>query len=450
MAKTKVKYVCQACGYESVNWLGKCPNCGGWNSFVTEQTVTAVKTFTRETTVSGLVTLDKVSSNAESRLATGLKEFDRVIGGGFCTGSITLLGGEPGIGKSTISLQIAKALAEKNLKTLYVSGEESPQQIKLRAERLNCVSEQIAMLGATNIYEIEKAVKDYQPTLTIIDSIQTIYHPEIPSAPGSVNQVREASAWLIRYLKDNNCAAVFIGHVTKEGALAGPKVLEHIVDTVLYFEGEHSQNFRIVRGIKNRFGSTNEIGIFDMRAEGLTEIPDASKLFIQNELNIPGTMVTACLEGSRSFLVEVQALTAASALSMPRRTVTGLDYNRAALILAVLEKKCGLRLSTQDVFLNAAGGVRVNDPAADLAIALAAASSFRETSFGKRICAVGEIGLGGELRPVSYIEKRLNEAEKLGFTTVVLPQGNVKNLQKKYKLELITPQTVSEALAKLS
>jgi DNA repair protein RadA/Sms len=335
------------------------------------------------------------------------------------------------------------------LKTLYISGEESPQQIKLRAERLHTTGQNIALLCATNILEIEKAIQEYNPALTIIDSIQTIYHPDIPAAPGSVGQVRESAAWLIRFLKDNNFAAIFIGHVTKEGALAGPKVLEHLVDTVLYFEGERSQNFRLVRSIKNRFGSTNEIGIFDMRAEGLVEVPNASELFIQSNLDIPGTMVTACLEGSRSFLVEIQALAARSALSMPRRTITGLDYNRAAIILAVLEKKCGLELSTQDIFLNVVGGVKVNDTGADLAIALAVASSFRETIFGRKICAFGEIGLGGELRSVSNIEKRLHEAEKLGFITAVIPQSNLKNLQRKYSLELIAPRTLAEALAKI-
>ncbi|MDR1998262.1 MAG: DNA repair protein RadA [Candidatus Margulisbacteria bacterium] len=449
MTKTKLKYVCQACGYESYNWLGKCPDCGGWNTFAGESTAVP-RTFVQTTANNNrIITLDAVASGEELRLATGLQEFDRVLGGGFCAGSITLLGGEPGIGKSTISLQIAKALADKNLKTLYISGEESPRQIKLRAERLDAVSASIALLCATNIHEIEKAIQEYQPALTIIDSIQTIYHPELPSAPGSVGQVREASAWLIRFLKDNNSAAVFIGHVTKEGALAGPKVLEHMVDTVLYFEGERTQNFRIVRSIKNRFGSTNEIGIFDMRAEGLIEVPDASSLFIQNELDIPGAMVTACLEGSRSFLVEIQALVAASALSMPRRTVTGLDFNRAAIILAVLEKKCGLLLGSQDIFLNVAGGVRVNDPGADLAIALAIASSFRENAPARKICALGEIGLGGELRPVSNIEKRLNEAEKLGFAAAVLPQANLKTLSKKYALELIAARTLAGALAKL-
>ncbi|MDR2431373.1 MAG: DNA repair protein RadA, partial [Candidatus Margulisbacteria bacterium] len=447
MAKTKIKYLCQSCGYESPSWLGKCPNCGGWNSFSAEETAGTVKTFVREAKRSSPVPLNKIPAGQEARLPTGIAEFDRVLGGGFCAGSVTLLGGEPGIGKSTISLQIARALAGQNLKTLYVSGEESPQQIKLRAERLGAVSENIALLCATNIHDIEKAVQEYRPALAVIDSIQTIYHPELPSAPGSVGQVREASAWLIRFLKDNNFPAIFIGHVTKEGALAGPKTLEHMVDTVLYFEGDRSQNFRLVRGIKNRFGSTNELGVFDMRAEGLVEIPDVSKVFIQNTLETPGSVVTACLEGSRSFLVEIQALAASSALSLPRRTVTGLDYNRAAIILAVLEKKCGLRLSAQDIFLNAAGGVRIDDTAADLAVALAVASSFRETAFDRRLCAFGELGLGGELRPVSNAEKRLNEAEKLGFTTAILPQASAQNLAKKYKLEIIAPRTLAEALA---
>ncbi|MDR1324068.1 MAG: DNA repair protein RadA [Candidatus Margulisbacteria bacterium] len=448
MAKTKVKYVCQTCGFESLGWLGKCTNCGGFNTFA-EETASVTKTFVKETKSGKIIALDAVSAGRETRLATGITEFDRTLGGGFCGGSITLLGGEPGIGKSTISLQIAGALAAKGLKTLYISGEESPQQIKLRAERLHTTGQNIALLCATNILEIEKAIQEYNPALTIIDSIQTIYHPDIPAAPGSVGQVRESAAWLIRFLKDNNFAAIFIGHVTKEGALAGPKVLEHMVDTVLYFEGERSQNFRLVRSIKNRFGSTNEIGIFDMRAEGLVEVPNASELFIQSNLDIPGTMVTACLEGSRSFLVEIQALAARSALSMPRRTITGLDYNRAAIILAVLEKKCGLELSTQDIFLNVVGGVKVNDTGADLAIALAVASSFRETIFGRKICAFGEIGLGGELRSVSNIEKRLHEAEKLGFITAVIPQSNLKNLQRKYSLELIAPRTLAEALAKI-
>ncbi|MDR1453994.1 MAG: DNA repair protein RadA [Candidatus Margulisbacteria bacterium] len=449
MAKAKVKYVCQACGFSALGWLGKCPSCGGFNTFA-EETSVVTKTFVQETRSGKIISLDSVNAGAETRLTTGLAEFDRVLGGGFCGGSITLLGGEPGIGKSTISLQLASALATRGLKTLYISGEESAQQIKLRADRLGAAGQNIALLCATNILEIEKAIQEYRPALTIIDSIQTIYHPDLPAAPGSVGQVRESAAWLIRFLKDNNFAAIFIGHVTKEGALAGPKVLEHMVDTVLYFEGERSHNFRIVRGIKNRFGSTNEIGIFDMRAEGLVEVPNASELFIQNDLDIPGTMVTACLEGSRSFLVEIQALAARSALSLPRRTVTGLDYNRAAIILAVLEKKCGLELSAQDIFLNVVGGVKVNDTGADLAIALAVASSFRETIFGRKICAFGEIGLGGELRSVGQIEKRLNEAEKLGFAAAVFPPSNLKNLPKKYALELITPRTLAEALAKIS
>ncbi len=451
MSKIKTKYVCQQCGYTAANWQGKCNSCGAWNSFVEEQNVEVKTKLVRTGQEKRLIAINDVQTANYPRLKTAVEEFDRVTGGGFVPGSVTLIGGDPGIGKSTISLQIAQALAVQKAPVLYVSGEESLEQLKMRGERLNALSENIFLFSETNVIEIENALKNIQPGLIIIDSIQTVYHPEVLSSPGSVGQVREAAAYLIKMAKNKNISLVLIGHVTKEGAIAGPKVLEHMVDTVLYFEGERSQNFRILRSIKNRYGSTNEIGIFDMQSDGLAEVKNPSEIFLNdNSLRIPGSMVVPALEGTRSFLVEVQALVAGSSLSMPRRTFTGVDPNRAAIIAAVLEKKCGLYLSTRDIFVNVAGGVRLDEPAADLALALAIASSFKEQSVDKRLAAAGEIGLGSEIRPVANIEKRLNEVAKLGFEACVIPAGNLKTTEGKFPgLELIAVKTLPEALAKV-
>lgn len=449
MAKTKTKFICQACGFESLQWLGKCGNCGGWNTFAEEKTQVIKTQLVRPALSTTAVSLSDIDITQAVRLKTGIKEFDRVLGGGFCTGSVTLLGGDPGIGKSTLSLQIAIALANQGQPILYVSGEESAQQIKARAERLQAVNSAIHLLTTTNTRDIEKAITDNSPTLVVIDSIQTMYHPDLPSAPGSVGQVRESAAALIRLAKEQGVAILFIGHVTKDGAIAGPKVLEHMVDTVLYFEGEHQQQYRIIRSIKNRFGSTNELGIFDMQSGGLIEVANPSQLFMHDsDLAIPGTMTVALMEGTRSLLVEVQALATRTAFGMPRRTTTGIDVNRAMLLTAVLEKKCGLHLNTEDIFINVAGGISIDDPGSDLGIALAIASSFKEYTFSKKLCAIGEIGLGGELRSVTHCDRRVQEAEKLGFTACILPQANLKGLGK-YTLELIPARTVAEVLAKV-
>lgn len=451
MAKTKIKYICQECGYESLQWSGRCTACGAWNSFAEEKSAVVKTQFVKTTTNNQVCSIKDVKTDTYQRTQTAIAEFDRVLGGGFVPGSVSLIGGDPGIGKSTLALQIAQALAVKKQKVLYISGEESLEQLKLRGERLKTLDEDIYLFSAINVQEIENQVKKVNPSLLIVDSIQTVYHPEMVSSPGSVGQVREAANFLIRVAKEKNIALLLLGHVTKEGMLAGPKVLEHMVDTVLYFEGERAQNYRILRSIKNRFGSTNEIGIFEMRQEGLCEVKNPSEIFLQNDtLNIPGAMIVPVLEGTRSFLVEVQSLVSPSTLSMPRRTFTGIDANRAAIIIAVLEKKCGLVLGHSDVFINVVGGVQVEEPGADLGIALAIASSFKEIGFNRKIAAIGEIGLGSELRSVSNIEKRLNEAGKLGFKACVIPAVDVQNLQKKFQdLELIAAHTLPEALAKL-
>jgi len=451
MSKTKTKYICQNCGYESINWMGKCNNCNSWNSFVEEQVITVKTKYIKASKKNQAVPINDVTVSKYKRLNTGIEEFDRVVGGGFVRGSVTLIGGDPGIGKSTISLQITNQIASSSNKVLYISGEESLEQIKMRGERLAALSENIYLLSETNIFEIEAVIKKTNPLLVIIDSIQTMYHPEIVSSPGSVSQVRESASYLIKYVKEKNISLVLVGHVTKEGSLAGPKVLEHIVDTVLYFEGERSQNFRILRCIKNRFGSTNEIGIFDMQAKGLIEIKNTSEIFVQDEyLKIPGSMIVAALEGTRSFLIEIQSLVSNSAFNMPRRTFTGIDTNRAAIIIAVLEKKCNFLLNQQDIFINVVGGVHVEETAADLGVALAIASSYKDSSINKKIAAIGEIGLGSEIRPVANIVKRINEAEKLGFTACIIPQGNLKIAREKFKkIELISVKTLSEAISKV-
>ncbi len=398
-----------------------------------------------------MVAIQDVKTDTQQRIKTNLSEFDRVIGGGFVAGSVTLIGGDPGIGKSTIAMQVANELAKNDHKVIYVSGEESLEQIKMRGERLQAVASKLFLFSAVNVLDIETALAQEIPKLIIIDSIQTVYHPELLSSPGSVGQVREAAAYLIRLAKEKNISLILIGHVTKEGTIAGPKVLEHMVDTVLYFEGERTQNYRILRCIKNRFGSTDELGIFEMKNVGLQGVANPSDIFLQANLeSVPGSMIVPVLEGTRSFLIEIQALATKSYLNLPRRVFTGIDNNRAAIIIAVLEKKCGLHLFSQDIFVNVVGGVRVEEPAADLGIALAIASSFREKSFEKRITAVGEIGLGSEIRAVTNIEKRINEAVRLGFKACIVPHSNLQAIEGKYKdIEIIPVRTLPEALAKL-
>lgn len=442
--KTSVKYICQSCGGIASQWMGKCPDCGGWNTLIEEITSTSSAS---KQNLSGnkAQALNKITLKDTLRYKTGILEFDRVLGGGIVEGSVILLGGDPGIGKSTLSLQVAAKFSEQQ-KVLYISGEESSQQIKLRAERLNIIAEEgLLLLNETNLFSIENELKETKPDLVIIDSIQTIYRDDLPSSPGSVSQVRECAAYLTRLAKNIGCSIIFVGHVTKDGAIAGPKVLEHMVDAVLYLEGERHQQFRILRGIKNRFGSTNEIGIFEMQYRGLAQVKNPSQIFLNDRpKDTAGSIVIATVEGTRPLLVEIQALVSTAGIGIPRRTFTGVDISRAAIVIATLEKKLGLHLHDQDIFLNVTGGVYIEEPAADLGIALAIISSFKNKPVPAELIAAGEIGLGGEIRSVGQIEKRISEAEKLGFKKFLTPQLPAEDIGKIKCLEIKNIQEAVE------
>lgn len=426
MAKTNTVFFCNECGYESAKWLGKCPACNAWNTFVEEK---VVKQGNNKTVVKKTVTpvsLKSIEKIKISRVSSGFDELDRVLGGGFVNGSLTLLGGEPGIGKSTLILQICEKFKTDG-KVLYVSGEESAEQIKIRADRLGINSENIMFLGETDINAIEQTIEDMDPKLVIIDSIQTMYSDDITSAPGSVSQVREITSRIMKMCKMKGITTVIIGHVTKDGTIAGPRVLEHMVDAVLYIEGERYFSYRIVRGVKNRFGSTNEIGMFEMRNEGMVEITNPSSVLLTDrEDNPAGSVIVASLEGTRPILVELQALTSTTVFGMPRRTANGIDYNRVTLLIAVLEKIGGVNLGNQDVYMNIVGGIKINEPALDLGVILSAASSFKNISIPKDVAVIGEVGLTGEIRSVNMIEKRLKEVEKWDLRNV-LSQILIKN-----------------------
>ena len=444
MAKAKTIFVCSSCGYESTKWLGKCPACNEWNSFYEEKLVSS-NTNKKEKSITP-TPLTNVENRETVRISTGFKEVDRVLGGGLVNGSLVLLGGEPGIGKSTLILQICNKLALDG-KVLYVSGEESAEQIKLRANRLNIKNDNILFLGETDMDVIEKAIENITPKLVIIDSIQTMYSEEITSTAGSVSQVREVTSRIMKNCKQNNITTIIIGHVTKDGNIAGPRVLEHMVDTVLYIEGERYFSYRVLRSVKNRFGSTNEIGMFEMQNEGMVEINNPSSILIsEREDNPSGSIIVATMEGTRSLLVELQALTTPSVFGMPRRNTNGIDYNRLTLLSAVLEKKLGLPLGTQDIYLNIVGGIKINEPAIDLGIILAVCSSYKNISIPKEVVAIGEVGLTGEVRAINLIEKRLNEAEKLGFKCCIIPKTNKKLLKENYKLDIIGVSDISEAV----
>ena len=447
MAKVNTVFFCNECGYESAKWLGKCPACNAWNTFVEEK-------ITKQGSNKGVVTkfpdpvsLKSIEQISISRISSGFDELDRVLGGGFVNGSLTLLGGEPGIGKSTLILQICDKFKTDG-KVLYVSGEESAEQIKIRADRLGINKDNIMFLGETDINNIENAIEKMEPKLVIIDSIQTMYSDEITSAPGSVSQVREITARVMKMCKMKGITTVIIGHVTKDGTIAGPRVLEHMVDTVLYLEGERYFSYRILRGVKNRFGSTNEVGLFEMREEGLCEIENPSEILIsERDGNPSGSVIVASLEGTRPMLVEIQALLAPTAFGMPRRTGIGVDYNRMALLMAVLEKRAGLHISNYDAYINVVSGIKIDEPAVDLGIALAIASNFKNVPLPKDLVVVGEIGLTGEIRSVNSLEKRVKEAEKMGFKTFVVPESGKKQI--KYKttsINVIGVKTISEAL----
>lgn len=418
MAKqAKSVFVCGECGYESAKWLGKCPGCGSWNTMVEESAVPVL----RSSAVSArAASLSEIEGGDAIRVSTEITELDRVLGGGIVAGSAILLGGDPGIGKSTLLMQVAAALSKQG-KVLYVTGEESAAQIKLRAERLS-VGGGMLILAETDLAAIEGEARRVNPAYLIIDSIQTMYCPEISSASGSVSQVREATSILTRFAKSTGATVFIVGHVTKEGAIAGPRVLEHMVDTVLYFEGDRHDAFRLLRSVKNRFGSTNEIGVFEMQDTGMVEVPDPSGLFLSGEY-APGCAVTCAMEGTRPMLVEVQSLINATAFGNPRRMAAGIDQNRLVLLLAVLEKKAGLRLSDKDVYINVVGGLKLEERAVDLAIALCIASCLEDKPLPKNTAVIGELGLTGELRSVSRLEKRVQECARLGFDRIILPKG---------------------------
>lgn len=446
--KSKVVFFCSECGNESSKWTGKCLACGAWNTMI-EQKVTKQNSSKTSTLVSAESPkpkkLDEIEITDDERTSTGIAEFDRVLGGGIVKGSLVLVGGDPGIGKSTLLLQMCQSLKSKST-ILYTSGEESQKQIKIRAERLKVNNPNLMFLSETNMINIENAISNVKPEFLIIDSVQTIFCPEVDSAPGSVTQIREVTLNLMKIAKSNNISVFLVGHVTKEGAIAGPKILEHMVDCVLYFEGESHHFHRILRGVKNRFGSTNEIGVFEMCSSGLLEVDNPSQMLLSEmPNNISGTTVTCTLEGTRPILAEIQALTTKTNYPAPRRTASGIDYNKMALIIAVLEKHAKLRLSTQDIYVNVAGGMRLNEPAIDLSIAIAIASSCMDFIVPTDTVAIGEIGLTGEIRSVTAMDKRITEAEKLGFKKIIVPTGNMKNLSSS-SIDIIPVKNINQAL----
>lgn len=436
LPKPKTRFVCQNCGSQSPKWLGRCPDCGQWNTY-TEETLEAPEAASKGRKLSGgeskavPTPLDDIRVEAGFRYRTGIGEFDRVLGGGIVPGAAVLIGGDPGIGKSTLLLQAVHKLSQSSPGTfLYITGEESPQQVKLRAERLGLSSGRLWVYAETDVHAILDTMEKVKPDLTVVDSIQTLYLPEIASAPGSVSQIRESAARLIYAAKRWGRPLFLVGHVTKEGGLAGPMVLEHMVDAVLYFEGDVQRQYRIMRSVKNRYGSTQEIGLFEMHEQGLSEVPDASKLFLAtHETPATGSVITVSLEGTRPLLLEVQALVSPASYGVAQRRATGVDSNRLALLLAILEKRLGLPLSAQDVFLNVAGGLKVVEPSVDMAVALAVVSSYREAPVDARSVVIGELGLSGEVRAVSRAAERTAEAARLGFREAVVPHGNVKDSQ---------------------
>ena len=449
MAKVKIHFICQECGHDAPQWLGKCPSCAAWNSMV-EEVVSKSETKIRHNSSEGTKPrpITEVDNLPVPRLATGVGEFDRVLGGGIVPGALILIGGDPGIGKSTMLLQVACSVSQVYGKVLYVSGEESAVQTKMRAERLNKLSEQLLIMTETDLEEITLVANRLKPALMIIDSIQTMYSSEIPSAPGSVGQVRESTGKLLRLSKESGIPIAIIGHVTKEGNIAGPRILEHMVDVVLYFEGDKSHAFRILRAIKNRFGSTHESGIFSMEEDGLLEVKNPSGLLLMERAeSAPGSVVLACMEGIRPILIEIQALVSTTCFGMPRRMAAGFDYNRLILLMAVLEKRVGLMLANQDAYVNAVGGIKITEPAADLAVILAVASSFRNISLDSQTVVMGEVGLTGEVRMVSRVDIRIKEAAKLGFKRFVIPTGNVKGLKiNQQEIKIVGVCNVIEAM----
>lgn len=452
--KTSIHYICQACGYDSPRWLGRCPNCGAWNQMEEERIggKAIVHPEDQEPIHKGYKShkpqrINSVTAEAESRVKTPWQEFNRVLGGGVVAGSLVLLGGDPGIGKSTLLLQVSMALSQNQGTVLYVSGEESMQQIKMRADRLGFKDPDFYVYAETDMAEIRSAIADIKPQFLVVDSIQTMTHEETNGIAGSVSQVRETTAELMALAKQNGIATFIVGHVTKDGNIAGPRMLEHMVDTVLYFEGEKHDSYRILRAVKNRFGSTNEMGVFDMQTDGLKEVANPSQLFLEERLaGANGSAVVASMEGTRPILTEVQALLAPTAFGNARRTASGLDYSRVTLIMAVLEKRAGLMLQNQDAYLKSTGGVRLDEPAVDLAIAVAIASSYWEKETQATDCFAGEIGLTGEIRRVTRLQERVNEAYKLGFKRIFVPKGSSQGLENPSGIQVVGATTLRDVL----
>ena len=450
--KTSTVFFCQSCGYESPKWMGQCPGCREWNTFV-EETVekkSAAKAHERRA-AGGPVCLSSIETKDEERVTTQMQELDRVLGGGIVPGSLVLVGGDPGLGKSTLLLQVCQKLADDGHEVLYISGEESLKQIKLRAERIGQFSDKLRLFCETNLELIGDTIRSSKPEVVIIDSIQTMYNEDVSSAPGSVSQVRESTSVLMQLAKGLGISIFIVGHVTKEGTVAGPRVLEHMVDTVLYFEGDRHASYRILRAVKNRFGSTNEIGVFEMRETGLTEVENPSQFMLNGRPEEASGSIVACsMEGTRPILLEIQALVARSQLAMPRRTAAGMDYNRVSLLLAVLEKRLNLHLSGSDVYVNIAGGIRINEPAIDLGVVLAIVSSSRDRAIDEKVLAFGEVGLSGEVRAVSQAAQRVQEAKKLGFTTVILPEVCREQIGEVKGVRLIGVRSVGDAVQAIS
>lgn len=446
MAKSKTAFFCKECGFESSKWMGQCPGCRQWDTFAEEPVVKKRAVMNTGLRLSEPELLSMVETSEDQRTLTGIEEFDRVLGGGIVTGSLVLVGGDPGIGKSTLLLQMCRELSAKQLKILYISGEESLKQIKMRADRLGTFAGELLLLSETNLDLIEDTIRKLMPQVVIIDSIQTMYKEEIGAAPGSVSQVRETTGILMQLAKGLSISIFIVGHVTKEGVVAGPRVLEHMVDTVLYFEGESKASYRILRAVKNRFGSTNEIGVFEMRDKGLVEVSNPSEFMLQGKPeDEPGSVVAASMEGTRPILIEVQALICQTNFNMPRRTAAGTDYNRVNLLMAVLEKRLGIQMSGMDAYINVAGGMKINEPALDLAIILAILSSYKNRTLDNNTLVFGEVGLTGEVRAVNMAEQRVIEAEKMGYSTVILPQTNKENISRS-NIKLIGVKNIREVI----
>ena len=456
MAKAKSVYVCNACGYESPRWYGRCPACEAWNSL--EETIAASPEGSakikekkqRGGTGAQVLSIRDIEADDQMHQPMGMEELDRVLGGGIVEGSLTLLGGEPGVGKSTLLLQICSKLAQAGKTVLYISGEESARQIKLRAKRVGAGHEGLLVLAENAMDEIEEKLEKTAPDLVIVDSIQTMYRPEMASAPGSVSQVRECASLFMRYAKTNGCAIFLVGHVTKDGSIAGPRVLEHMVDVVLYFEGDYQREYRLLRAVKNRYGSVNELGIFEMTGEGMRAVDGASELLLsQRAKDASGSVVFCGMEGTRPVLMDIQALVAQSFYSSPKRTVNGMDQGRVALLLAVLEKRAGLRLYNQDVYLNVAGGMSLNEPAADLAVCLAVASSLWDSALPMDLAAMGEVGLAGEVRSIPQLERRMAECKRLGFTKIMCPADRKLKGGQVEGVQIIYVSSVAQAIGLL-